>query len=234
MDFFAHRGFHQRVFLGALLRQHVEHFRDQVADMTKFGNAEAARGAGRRAEPDTGGDRRFFRVERDAVLVAGDVGAPERRFRHLARQPLGPQVNQHEMGIRTAGDDIEPARFQRFRQRLGILDDILRVELEGGTQRFTEGHRLGGDDMHQGSALQTREHSRVELLGQSFVVGEDNPAARTAQRLMRGGRHHMRMRKRAGMGAAGHQAGEMRHVDHEIGANGIRDLAEAAEIRMRG
>ena len=32
------------------------------------------------------------------------------------------------------------------------------------------------------------------------------------------------------MHAAGHEAGEMRHIDHEIGADLVGDLAEAAEI----
>ena len=40
----------------------------------------------------------------------------------------------------------------------------------------------------------------------------------------------MRMRHRRGMHAAGDQAGEMRHVDHEIGADLVGDLAETREI----
>ena len=40
----------------------------------------------------------------------------------------------------------------------------------------------------------------------------------------------MGMRERAWMRAAGHQAGEMRHVHHQLGADAVGDLAEAAEI----
>ena len=40
----------------------------------------------------------------------------------------------------------------------------------------------------------------------------------------------MGVRKRARMRAAGDQAGEVRHVDHEIGADLVGDLAEAAKI----
>ncbi len=40
----------------------------------------------------------------------------------------------------------------------------------------------------------------------------------------------MGMGQRARMDAARHQPGEMGHVDHEIGADGIGDLAEALEI----
>ena len=101
---------------------------------------------------------------------------PVRRF--------GPQVDQHEMRVGAAGDDVETARFERFGQRLGVLDDVLGVELERRPQRLAERHRLGGDDMHQRPALQAGEHRRVELLRQLLVVGEDEAAARSAQRLV--------------------------------------------------
>jgi hypothetical protein len=52
------------------------HFGDQLADLAEFGLAEAARGAGRRAEADARGDEGLFRIERDAVLVAGDEARP--------------------------------------------------------------------------------------------------------------------------------------------------------------
>ena len=40
----------------------------------------------------------------------------------------------------------------------------------------------------------------------------------------------MRVRQRARMHAAGDQTGEVRHVDEEVGADRIRDLAEALEV----
>ena len=40
----------------------------------------------------------------------------------------------------------------------------------------------------------------------------------------------MGVRERAGMRAAGHEAGEVRHVDHQLGADLVGDLAEAAEV----
>ena len=41
----------------------------------------------------------------------------------------------------------------------------------------------------------------------------------------------MRVRERARMRAARDEPGEMRHVDHEIGADRVGDLAEAREIQ---
>ena len=63
-----------------------------------------------------------------------------------------------------------------------------------------------------------------------LVVGQDHAAARAAQRLVRRGGDDMRVRKRRGMRAAGDEAGEMRHVDHQIGADFVADLAEALEV----
>ena len=64
----------------------VEHLDDQLADLPELGDAEAARGRGRRAEADARGDHRLLGIERHAVLVAGDVGAAERRLGGLAGQ----------------------------------------------------------------------------------------------------------------------------------------------------
>src|ERR1700720_3937249 len=71
-----------RILITAAFRQRVEHFRNHFADLPELGDAEAARGAGRRTEPDTRRDHRLLRIERNAILVAGDVGAAERDFRH--------------------------------------------------------------------------------------------------------------------------------------------------------
>jgi hypothetical protein len=79
-------------------------------------------------------------------------------------------------------------------------------------------------------ALQAREDRRVQFLGQRLVVGQNQPATRTAQRLVRGGGGDMRMRHRRSMNAAGHEAREMRHVDQEIGADAVGDFAKALEI----
>src|SRR5262249_20253651 len=46
-----HCTFDQCVLLGALPRKRVEHLGDHVANLLELGDAETARGAGRRAEP---------------------------------------------------------------------------------------------------------------------------------------------------------------------------------------
>src|SRR2546423_7541989 len=72
----------------------VEHFGHEAADMPKLGDAEAARGAGRRADADARGDGRLLGIERHTVLVGGDVGATERLLRNVTSELLGPQIDQ--------------------------------------------------------------------------------------------------------------------------------------------
>ena len=49
---------------------------------------------------------RLLRIERHAVLVGGDVGAPQRLLGDVAGQLLGPQVDQQQVRVGAAGDEI--------------------------------------------------------------------------------------------------------------------------------
>ena len=71
---------------------------------------------------------------------------------------------------------------------------------------------------------------RVDFLADLLVVRQHHARARAAQRLVRRGGDDMGVRQRARMQPGGHQSRKMRHVDHEIGADGVGDLAEAREV----
>ena len=144
--------------------------------------------------------------------------AAERKLGDLAGQPLRPQIDQHQMRIGAAGDDIEAGAFQRIGQHFGVLDDILGVGLERRLERLAEGDRFGRDHMHQRAALHAGKHGRIELLGQRLVIGENDAAARTAQRLVRRRGDDMGVRKWRGMCTASDEPGKMRHVDHQQAA----------------
>ena len=84
--------------------------------------------------------------------------------------------------------------------------------------------------MHERSTLQAREHGRIDLLRDGFVVGHDHAAARAAQCFVRGGRHDVGMPERRGMNATRHQSSEMGHVDHEDRAHLVSNRAEPCEV----
>ena len=124
-----HRRFDLAVAFLAILAQAVDDLGDHAADLAKLGRAEAAGGAGRRAEADAGGDERLGRIVGDRILVAGDRGAIERLLRGLAGRLLGPQVDEQQMIVGPARDDVEALLLQRFGQGPGIFDDVPRIEL---------------------------------------------------------------------------------------------------------
>ena len=196
----------------------------------ELGNTETAARARGGAKPHSRGHRRLLGIERHAVFVAGDASTAERQFRHLAGQTLWPQIDQHEMRIGAAGDDVEASRLERFRQRLGVGDDVAGIKLKGRAQRFAECNRLGGDHMHQRSALEAGKDRSVELFREFLLVGENEARAGAAQRFVRGRGDDVGVRERIGMDPARHQAGKMRHVDQQLGPDLIGDVAEATEI----
>src|SRR5476649_2665828 len=88
LDTFLDRGLHHRRLAVRRLRDGIEHFRNKPADLLEFGNPEAARGRRRRSQPKARSDERRFRIEGNAVLVAGDRRAHQCLFRDVALQPL--------------------------------------------------------------------------------------------------------------------------------------------------
>ena len=135
----------------------LEHVGDHVGDVAELGDAEAAGGAGRRADADAAGLDRGQGIERDAVLVAGDRRALERLVGVFAGDAQRPEVDQCEMGVGAAGDEIGAALLEAAGERLGVGDHRLGVGLEVGLQRLAERHRLGGNDVHQRAALEAGE-----------------------------------------------------------------------------
>src|ERR1700728_4529674 len=80
LDLLAHARLGHCILLSVLLRQRVEHLGDHRAHLGECGDAEPARGPGRRPEPYARRDKGLCRIERNAVFVAGDVSTAERRL----------------------------------------------------------------------------------------------------------------------------------------------------------
>ena len=148
------------------------------------------------------------------------------------------QVDEHEVVVRAAGDELEALLHHGVGQSRGVLDDLFLVRLELGFQSFAEADCFGSDDMLQRTALAAREDGLVEVvLLVGFLVAEDHTAAGTAKGLVRGGRDDVRVRNGARMEACGNETGDVRHVDPEDGAALVGDLTEALEVddaRVRG
>jgi hypothetical protein len=83
----------------------------------------------------------------------------------------------------------------------------------------------------QWAALGAWEDCGVELLLDGFVgLGQDQAAARAAQGFVCGGGDHVGERHRVRVHTCGNQAGDVSHVNEQVGANFVRDSAEAWEV----
>src|SRR5712671_6037088 len=173
--------------VGGSLRERAQHFDDVPPDGAELVRAETPGRCGWRAETDARGHRGLLRVERNAVLVAGDAGSLQADLGVPAGEPQRAQIHQHQMRVGPARDDLEPRFDEGRRQYFGVLDNSPRITPECRLQRLAQGDRLGGDHMHQRSALQGWEDSRADPSADLLVTGEDQPAPRPPQRLGRGG-----------------------------------------------
>ena len=125
--------------------------------------------------------------------------------------------------------DPVAARLQRARQRRGVVPHLLHVLTERRLQRLEERHRLGRDDVDEGTALHPREHDAVERLALALLA-QDQSAAGTSKRLVGRGGHEVAVRHRARMQAGGDQPGDVGDVRHHLGVHRARDGADALEI----
>src|SRR3984957_3860593 len=114
-------------------RQAVQDLHGHSSYVGEFLRAEAARRGGWRSQTNPGCDKGLLRIERNAVLVAGDVGAVERRLGRLAGQALRGQIDQHQMVIGASGHKLVPSGKDRLGKRLGVGDHSMRVSLEFGS-----------------------------------------------------------------------------------------------------
>ena len=105
----------------------------------------------------------------------------ERLLGQLAADAQRRHVDQHQVIVGAAADELQAAGEQRLGQRLGVVDDLLGVRLELGLQRLAEADRLAGDDVHQRPALDAGEHAAVDRLAVLFLgTGTSRPAGRGA------------------------------------------------------
>ncbi|MNM14001.1 hypothetical protein D3C81_242030 [compost metagenome] len=85
--------------------------------------------------------------------------------------------------------------------------------------------------MHQRPALPAWEHRRIEFLLQRRVgLGQDQATAWPTQGLVGGGGHHIGVRQRIGVQARRYQARDVGHVDEQVSADLVGDLAETGEV----
>ena len=152
----------------------------------------------------------------------------------LAVERTVAQVDEREVHVGAAGEDGDAllgdiGAVQTLGQQRRAEQGALLTFLEFGRRGDLESDGLGGDGVHQRSALLAGEHRGVELLG-PLLLRQDHAGARAAKGLVDSGGHDVRVRDRRGVHTGGDEPGEVRHVDPEERADLVRDGAESLEV----
>src|SRR3989338_361108 len=80
-----------------------------------------------------------------------------------------------------------------------------------------------------GSALKTGKNSAVNL-ARKFFFGKYHRSSWSAKRLMGGGGHHIRVRKRRRIHTPSNKTGEMRHIHHNKRSDTLGNFIEFLKI----
>src|SRR5262245_30867068 len=102
------------------------------------------------------------------------------------------------MGICASAYKTEALSREHAGELSGVVNNLPLVSGECRLRRFLQAHGLGGNDVHQRSTLHAGKDTLVEVL-REFLRAEHKPGARSAERLMRGGGHKVRVGNRARM-----------------------------------
>src|SRR6266542_1043668 len=203
---------------GALLDRPVlrlpEHVPDDAGDLLHLGLVHPDGGGSWGPDPDARRLGRRERVERDGVLVQGDPHLLTRRLGLGPGHPQRLEVDQREVGVRTAGHQAQALMRQARCQGPGRPDRPFGVVAEFGAHRLLEAHGLRRDGVLQRPSLHHREHRLVDGLG-VLLAAQDHRAAGTPERLVGGEGDHVRVGNGTRVGAARDQPDEVRGVDHE-------------------
>src|SRR5579884_3673715 len=211
----------------------VQHGAEHVGDLVHLGGAHAARRHRRRAQADAVGVEGRAPVIGERVAVDGDAHLVERVLHRLALELVGSQVDEHEVVVGAAADQDDVAPAQPGGERLGVGHHVGCVLLEFRLHALVQHHRLGGDGVVVRAALGAGEHRLVDRVG-VLGLAEDHAAPGTAHRLVGGEGDEVRMRHRARMRTAGHQPGEVGHVDQQVRTDLPGDAGEGLEVEDAG
>ena len=208
------------------IRERLDHHRAHLAEVVLV---EAAHRRCRRADAHTRADGGRALVERHRVAVDRQLHLVQPLFRVLAR-PLGvPQVDLQEVRVGSSREQVEPALDQRLAEGVGVRTHLRLVVAEGIGGGDLEARRLRRDRVLERAALHAREDRTVDVL-RELLLAEDEPRARSRERLVRGRGDEVAVRHRVGMQAGGDETREVRHVAHQQRVDLVGDLAEPVRL----
>lgn len=214
-----------------------------LGDALKLLLAEAAGGHGGGTDADTVGSEGAL-VTGDGVLVAGNVDLLKDGLETGTVELVLAEVDEDHVGVGTVGDELVAESLEGDLESLGVGDNLLLVGLEVRGLGLLEGDREGGDGVVVGTTLVTGEDGEVDgvlelvegLLaglgvdGADTLAEEDHGTTGTTEGLVGGGGDNVGVLEGSGDDLGGDETGDVSHVDHEVGTDGVGNLAHALVV----
>lgn len=214
-------------------------------DALKVLLAEATAGHGGSANADTARSQGAL-VSGDGVLVAGNVDLLKDGLNTGTVEVELTKVEQDHVAVSAVGNKLVAELLELDLEGLGVGNDLLLVGLELGGLSLLEGDSQSGDGVVVGAALVAGEDGEVDgvlqvverLLASLRVDGadalaeEDHGTTRATERLVGGGGDNVSPLEGGGDGLGGDETGDVSHIDNEVGANRVGDLAHALVINQ--
>jgi len=205
--------------------------------------AKATAGHGRGTDAETAGGQGRL-VAGDRVLVAGNVDLLQDRLNTSTVKALGAEVEEDHVRVGSISDKLVAELLELGLQSLGVLDDLLLVLLEFGGSGLLEGNSKRGDGVVVGTTLVTREDGEVDgafevvqdllaSLGISLanaLAEEDHSTAGATEGLVGSRGDNVGVLKGAGDDTSSNETGDVSHVDDEVCADKVCDLAHASIV----
>ena len=144
------------VFVALDVHDDFVHKSCNVADVVFI---EASRGEERRSYADTARDEGRLVVERNHVLVDGDVRLVKSLFNDLAGFAFVSEVDEHKVVVGAARNKVVTHFVEFVSHCSRVFNDLGHVDFEARVKRFFEANSLCSDDVHERAALHSRENS---------------------------------------------------------------------------
>lgn len=157
---------------------------------------------------------------------------------------VGAQVDQNHVAVGSVCDKFVSVLLESDLERLGVLDNLFLVltEFRGGGLLERDGQ--GSDGVVVRTTLVAREDGEVdgpleivENLLAGLRVGaadtlaeEDHGTTGSTEGLVGGGGDHISVLKGRRNNAGSNQTGNVSHIDNQVSANGVSDLAHASIV----
>ena len=196
--------------------------------------AHAARRHGRGADANTAGHKGAALFTGNGVLVGRNVYLVKVVLQFLAGTFLVGQVDQQQMVIGAARNQLDAARGQFSLQSFAVFNDFTRIITEFRLQCLAKADGLAGNDVFQRAALCAREDGRIDALDDVLVVGQNQAAARAAQRFVGRRGDNIGIRNRALVLPACDKTCNVRHIDHQHSAVAMSNFGQLFKIDSTG